>query len=44
MVLMVIDASSARSRGFPVGNILRLDGHLFNEDSLVTESQACGWR
>lgn len=44
MVLVVVDASSRRGRGFRVGYILRLDGHLVNEDSLVTESQVCSGR
>lgn len=44
MVLVVVDASSTRGRGFPVGYILRLDGHLVNEDSPVTESQVCSRR
>lgn len=44
MALVVGDVSSTRSRGFPVGYILRLDGHLVNEDSLGTESQVCSRR
>lgn len=44
MVLVIVDASSTKSCGFPVGYILRLDGHPVNDDSLVTESQVCSRR